>query len=56
MLGIILVIALVWSLVPLFICSSLAGRRGKSRGLWAFLSLIFGWLAVLFIAVASPEN
>jgi hypothetical protein len=56
MLGIILVIALVWSLVPLFICVSLAGRKGKGRGLWGFLSLVFGWLAVLVLAVASPEK
>jgi hypothetical protein len=52
----ILLIALVWSLVPLFICSSLAGRKGKSRGLWVFLGLIFGWLAVLVIAVSSSEK
>jgi hypothetical protein len=52
----ILLIALVWSLVPLFICASLAGRKGKSRGLWVLLGIVFGWLAVLVIAVSSSEK
>jgi len=56
MLGIILLITLVWSLIPILICSALAGRKGKSRGLWVFLGLIFGWLAVLVIAVSSSEK
>lgn len=56
MLLIILLVALVWSLIPLFICYSLAGKKGKSRGLWVVLGLIFGWLAVLFIAISSSEK
>lgn len=53
---VIFLIALLWSLIPIFICYSMAGRKGKSRGLWVVLSLFFGWIAVLFLAIASPEN
>jgi hypothetical protein len=52
----ILIIAVVWSLIPLMICSSMAGRKGKSRGLWILLAIIFGWIAVLFLAIAAPEH
>jgi len=53
---VILIIAVVWSLVPLVICSSMARRKGKSRGLWILLAIIFGWIAVLFLAIAAPER
>lgn len=56
MLLIILLVAVVWSLIPLFICSSMASRKGKSRGLWILLGLIFGWLAVLVLAVSGSEK
>lgn len=54
--AIFLLILVVWGLIPLFICYSMAGRKGKSRGLWVFLGLIFGWIAVLFLAIAAPEK
>lgn len=56
MLLVLLLMALLWSLIPILICYSMAGRRGKSRGLWVVLSLFFGWIAVLFLAIASPEK
>jgi len=34
----------------------MAKRKGKSRFLWVLLAAIFGWLAVLFIAIAAPER
>jgi hypothetical protein len=54
--GILIVAILIWSILPLFICYSLAGRKGKSRALWLLLGIIFGWVAVLFIAIAAPEK
>ncbi|MCK5827587.1 hypothetical protein KAH43_03595 [Candidatus Bipolaricaulota bacterium] len=53
---IILFVFLLWSLLPLIICSRVAGRKGKSRGLWMLLAIIFGWIAVLFIAVSATEK
>lgn len=52
----LLIIGLIWSVVPLFICYSMARKKGKSRGLWLLLGIVFGWIAVLFIAIASPEK
>jgi len=52
----LVLIGLLWSLLPLIICYSMAGRKGKSRGLWLLLGIIFGWIAVLFLAIASPER
>lgn len=52
----ILIIAVVWSLLPLIICYNVAGRKGKSQGLWVLLAIIFGWIAVLFLAMASTER
>jgi len=52
----VLVGLVVWSLIPLFICSSMASRKGKSKGLWVFLGILFGWLAVLVLAASASEN
>lgn len=52
----LLIVGLICSLLPLSICYSTAGKKGKSRGLWLLLGIIFGWIAVLFIAIASPEK
>ena len=51
-----LIIIVVWSLIPLFICASMAGKKGKSKGLWVLLGIIFGWLAVLGLAVSASEK
>jgi hypothetical protein len=51
-----LVIAVIWSLIPLIICMSLAGKKGKSKGAWFFLSAIFGWIAVLVLAASASEK
>ena len=45
-----------WSLLPLIICYRVAGRKGKGRGLWVFLSIIFGWIAVLVLAASASER
>ena len=57
----LLLIMVLWSwetlfLIPILTCCSMAGRKGKSRALWVVLSLFFGWIAVLFLAIASPED
>ena len=52
----VLVALIVWSLIPLFICASLAGKKGKSKGLWVLLGIVFGWIAVLVLAVSASEN
>lgn len=46
----------VWSLIPLMICSSMAGKKGKSKGLWVFMGILFGWLAVLVLAASASER
>ena len=53
---IILVVLVIWSFIPLFICSGMAGRKGKSKGLWVFLAILFGWLAVLVLAASASEK
>lgn len=50
------VVFLLWSLLPLIICYRAAGRKGKSRGLWMLLAIIFGWIAVLVIAASASER
>jgi len=55
-LWVVLVVLVVWSFIPLLICSSMAGRKGKSKGLWVFLAILFGWLAVLVLAASASER
>jgi len=52
----VLLVGLFWSLIPLFICASIAGKKGKSKGLWVLLGIIFGWLAVLGLAISASEK
>jgi len=52
----VLVALIVWSLIPLLICTAMAGRKGKSKGLWMLLAILFGWLAVLVLAASASEN
>ena len=52
----IILAVFLWSVLPLMICSSMAKRKGKSRALWILLAIIFGWIAVLFLAIAAPEH
>ena len=56
--GVVLLCALLLFLWigPIFICSNLAANRGKSGCLWAFLGLMFGWIAVLIIACMKKED
>ena len=51
-----LVILVIWSIIPLMICSSMAGKKGKSKGLWIFMGILFGWLAVLVLAASASER
>ena len=53
---IVFLLFLLWSLLPLIICYRTAGRKGKSQGLWGLLAIIFGWIAVLFIAASASER
>ena len=56
--GIILLCVLLLFLLfaPIFICSSLAVKRGKSGCLWAFLGFMFGWIGVLIVACLKKEE
>jgi len=49
-------ILVFWSLLPLIICYRIAGRKGKGRGLWVLLAIIFGWIAVLVLAASASER
>jgi len=51
-----IVLLLGWVVPPLFICYSMASKKGKSKGLWLLLAVIFGWIAVLILAIAAPEK
>ncbi|GEM_PF-6004952 len=53
---IIFALVLLWSVLPLILCARMAGRKGKSRALWILLAIVFGWIAVLFLAIAAPEK
>ena len=52
----ILFILVFWSLLPLIICYRVAERKRKDRGLWALLAIMFGWIAVLFLATSASER
>ncbi len=54
--GLILAVGAFWWVFPIIICLSMAGRKGKSPVLWLVLSIIFGWVAVLALASALPED
>ena len=49
-------ILVFWSLLPLIICYRVAERKRKDRGLWALLAIMFGWIAVLFLATSASER
>ena len=49
-------ILVFWSLLPLIICYRVAERKRKDRGLWALLAIMFGWIAVLFLAASASER
>jgi hypothetical protein len=48
-------ILLIWIASGL-ICGAIASRKGRSSGGWFALGLLFGPLALLAIAVASPNE
>jgi len=52
----IFLILVFWSLLPLIICYRVAERKRKDRGLWALLAIMFGWIAVLFLATSASER
>ncbi len=52
----ILACAVSFALLPLLICVNMAEKKGKSKGLWAFLSLVCGWFAVVVLAAAVSER
>ena len=56
LLTLLLVLGVFWALLPLIICRRVARRKGKSVGLWMLLAIVFGWVAVLFIAVSASEK
>ncbi len=51
-----LLIAVLWWLLPVYICSRMALQKGKSTGLWVFLAFLFGWLSVLVLAGSASER
>jgi len=53
---VVLFLLLVWCALPLILCYRLARRKGKSKGVWLLLGLVFGWIAVLIIAAVSSER
>jgi hypothetical protein len=52
---VLLLVAGGW-LLPLFACVRMAEQKGKDKGLWIFLALLFGWLAVLVLAASASER
>lgn len=46
---------LIWIVIAAF-CSQIASNKGRSGFGWAILGLIFGPLALLFIALASADT
>lgn len=48
-------IILVWIVIAAF-CSQIASNKGRSSAGWAILGLIFGPLALLFIALAGADT
>jgi hypothetical protein len=52
----LLLFLFVWCVIPIFLCASMAGGRKQSVALWVVLSLFFGWLAVLFLALVPKQG
>lgn len=47
--GGLVVLGLLWSLVPMVIAASIAKSRGVSVGIALLITLVFGWLGLLFL-------
>jgi hypothetical protein len=56
--GLVLVVALVWSAVPVFAAYRLAESTGQSTGMAIVLGLVLGWagLAVVYLKGRSPTD
>ena len=48
-----IIIIFVGQMIPIIISAIIASCKERSELLWAFLGLIFGWIAVLIIACLS---
>ena len=48
-----IIIIFVGQMIPIIISAIIASYKERSELLWAFLGLIFGWIAVLIIACLS---
>ena len=50
---IIIIFAFVGQMIPVVISAVIASYKERNELLWAFLGLIFGWIAVLIVACLS---
>ena len=53
---VILILMLGWCLVPVFVCHSMARRKGRDPALWAVLGFFCGWIGVAILAISGPET
>ena len=53
---ILILLLILWCVVPIFICANVAESKNQSVALWVILSLMFGWFAVLILAIVPKEN
>ena len=51
-----LIYLVISSALPMIISGILAKKKGKSVGLWVFLGFLIGWIAVIIVALSSPEQ
>jgi hypothetical protein len=51
-----LLIAVVWSLIPVFACYSIAKNSGQSTGVAIAMGVLLGWLGLLIVYLMSRED
>jgi len=56
MLGFSLALMLIPILISLWVCRSVAKKKGLSQRYWQVMALIFGPLAIPFVLFAKPAS
>lgn len=56
LIAVFVVVALVWSAIPIFASYSLASSSGQSTGVAMLLGLVFGWAGLLAVYLMSRSD
>ena len=52
----LIIICFILRMIPIIVSTVIAAKKERSEMLWAFLGLLFGWIAVLIVACLSNAH